>query len=424
MHSGTSGSLCFSLWRAFMLCLLIIGCRSDNTTCTTRRCLAKALMKRNLKPQPQDPTCLHPVEAFVDYQTIAVDTKKLRLIAMIKADMVWNDPELKWNRSVYPFDQVVLPVDKIWKPEIRVTNGISTTTQHGSHDLVADFNGTVFHSEIIYTEVNCEVNLFNYPFASDECPLALETFMHSGCGAELSIIGVGVLGGAQGDWQTDNAALEEYGNGYNYIRIALSIKHLNPFITLMLPSILLMMADVVSFALPLGGGERNSFKVTLVLSFTMFLIILNDELPGVTACSPIIRTHFCICLVLMVFSMLVSMILTRVAKEGGLIFGCSKCRPAENEASKEEVLAEARGDISVVQVNSTSNEESLKKVLKFLEASEAQDADTAKKEAFANKLDKIFFWFYFIATSCYFCGMITVMVHYDCDVNHFDFLKD
>lgn len=72
-------------------------------------------------------------------------------------------------------------------------------------------------------------------------------------------------------------------------QVSLSIKYVNPFITLMLPSILIVLADVVSFALPLGGGERNSFKVTLVLSFTMFLIILNNVLPGDSQCSPVIR---------------------------------------------------------------------------------------------------------------------------------------
>lgn len=72
-------------------------------------------------------------------------------------------------------------------------------------------------------------------------------------------------------------------------QVRLKMKFINPFITLMLPSILIILADVVSFALPLGGGERNSFKVTLVLSFIMFLVILNDALPGDSQCSPIIR---------------------------------------------------------------------------------------------------------------------------------------
>lgn len=72
-------------------------------------------------------------------------------------------------------------------------------------------------------------------------------------------------------------------------QVSLKMRSENPFLSLVLPSILIIVADVVSFTLPLGGGERISFKVTLVLSFIMFLIILNDLLPGGGQCSPIIR---------------------------------------------------------------------------------------------------------------------------------------
>lgn len=34
----------------------------------------------------------------------------------------WEDPELAWDTSVYMFDDVILPVDKIWTPELLVTN--------------------------------------------------------------------------------------------------------------------------------------------------------------------------------------------------------------------------------------------------------------------------------------------------------------
>lgn len=57
----------------------------------------------------------------------------------------------------------------------------------------------------------------------------------------------------------------------------------------MLPSYLILFVDIVSFALPLRGGGRNAFKVTLVLSFTLFINILNSQLPGDSECSPIIR---------------------------------------------------------------------------------------------------------------------------------------
>lgn len=55
-----------------------------------------------------------------------------------------------------------------------------TTMKHGSRDLLVTSNGTVMHSVIINAEVNCEVNLFNYPFAADECPVAIQTWTHDG----------------------------------------------------------------------------------------------------------------------------------------------------------------------------------------------------------------------------------------------------
>lgn len=75
---------------------------------------------------------------------------------------------------------------------------------------------------------------------------------------------------------------------YRTLQVSIELRPFNPFVSLLLPSILVILADVVSFALPLGGGERISFKITLVLSFIMFITILNNLLPGDSQCSPII----------------------------------------------------------------------------------------------------------------------------------------
>lgn len=52
--------------------------------------------------------------------------------------------------------------------------------KHSSRDLLVTSNGTVKHTVIISAAVNCEVNLFNYPFASDECPVAIQTWSEGG----------------------------------------------------------------------------------------------------------------------------------------------------------------------------------------------------------------------------------------------------
>ncbi|XP_070836824.1 5-hydroxytryptamine receptor 3A-like [Chaetodon trifascialis] len=381
MESEMLRFLIRSLWKAgFFLSLLAVACGRADPSCKTRRCLAEMLINKSYTSQPQYENCTQMIYVpLIEYQTLSVDTKNLRLISRLQASLIWSDLELGWNTSVYQYDEVILPVSKVWTPELHVTNGIVTTMKHSSRDLLAYSNGTLAHTVIINAEVNCEVNLFNYPFAADECPVAIQTWSTDGCGTELILGDLKMVDGTHGDWRTDSVLFQKQRDDRNYIMVALSIKYLNPFITLMLPSILIVLADVVSFALPLGGGERNSFKVTLVLSFTMFLIILNDELPGDSQCSPIIRTHFCICLVLMVFSMLVSLVLTRVAKDGSLILCC--CRKGstpENTANKEEKEdEEAKAGISVVPPNASEEHgQMLRKVVNFLQDLDAKEQET------------------------------------------------
>ncbi|XP_022608432.1 5-hydroxytryptamine receptor 3A-like [Seriola dumerili] len=408
----------------FLLGLLTAGRGCAEPSCTNRRCLAEMLINKNFSSQPQYENCTQIIHVpFIEYQTLSVDTKNLRLNSRLQATMVWRDHELRWNTSVYKYDEVALPVDKVWTPEIRVTNGIQTTMKHSSRDLLVYSNGTLKHTVIINAEVNCEVNLFNYPFAADECPVAIQTWAAGECGTKLVLGELRMVDGTHGDWETDQVDFQQQRDDRNYIMVSLSIRYVNPFITLLLPSILIVLADVISCTLPLGGGERNSFKVTLVLSFTMFLIILNEQLPGDSKCSPIIRIHFCACLVLLVFSMLLSLVLTRVAKDGLISCCWSKGPVPKNTENKEEKEdEEAKPDISVIQLNgSEEDKQMLRKVVNFLEAFEAKDKESERYQKIANTLDKIFFWFYLVFGALYFCAMTYVMVKYRCKVNHFDF---
>ncbi|XP_034750620.1 5-hydroxytryptamine receptor 3A-like [Etheostoma cragini] len=418
--------LTHSLWKViFLLSFITIGCGHADSTCTTRRCLAEMLISQSRLSQPQSENCTQKINVpLIEYQTLSVDTKNLRLISWLHAALAWIDPDLGWNTSVYPYNTVVLPVNTVWTPELHVTNGITTTMEHASSDLLVNSNGSVKHDVIINAEVNCQVNLFNYPFASDKCPVAIQTWSKDGCGTELAFGKVILINSNHGDWQTDSVAIEQHVSQDNrkYIMVALSLNFMNPFMTLLLPSYLIILADVFSFSLSLEGGERNSFKVTLVLSFTMFLIILNDQLPGDSQCSPIIRIHFAVCLVLMVLSMLVSMMLTRLAKDGSLIF-YSKGSVPENTANNDKKEdEEVKADISVVQLNGSEEySRMLRKVSNFLEALEAQTQKIERNQMFANKIDKTYFWCYLILGSMYFFATTYVMINYECKTNHFDF---
>lgn len=51
-----------------------------------------------------------------------------------------------------------------------------------------------------------------------------------------------------------------------------------------------MLMDIVGFYLPPNSGERVSFKITLLLGYSVFLIIVSDTLPATAVGTPLIGT--------------------------------------------------------------------------------------------------------------------------------------
>ncbi|KPP59311.1 hypothetical protein Z043_122780, partial [Scleropages formosus] len=246
----------------------------------------------------------------------------------------WKDPDLTWNTSTYPYDLVVLPVEDIWTPSLSVKNALSSTTVPFSSDLVVYSNSQVEYSFYMQIDVGCEINLFRYPFASDSCPVFLNGWDAQGCGINLIYSNITVMNKNRGDWQTVSVQRKMDQSGHVYLWVTVSVRSFTPFVTLVLPSLLIMMADIFSFVLPFEGGERNTFKVTLVLSFVMFLLILSNILPGGNTCSPLIQYHFTICLILLVLSMMQSMVVSRLVEDSSL-FSCSVPRWLKGKRNKD-----------------------------------------------------------------------------------------
>lgn len=57
---------------------------------------------------------------------------------------------------------------------------VTTTMTHSSRDLLVRSNGTVQHNVIINAELDCEIKMFNYPFATDQCPIAIQAWAFDG----------------------------------------------------------------------------------------------------------------------------------------------------------------------------------------------------------------------------------------------------
>lgn len=59
-------------------------------------------------------------------------------------------------------------------------------------------------------------------------------------------------------------------------------------VNLLVPSCFLITVDLFSFVLPPQSVDRSSFKMTLVLGYTVFLLVMNDLLPVTGEKTPLI----------------------------------------------------------------------------------------------------------------------------------------
>nr|XP_043900413.1 5-hydroxytryptamine receptor 3A-like [Solea senegalensis] len=85
-------------------------------------------------------------------------------------------------------------------------------------------------------------------------------------------------------------------------------------VNLLIPSFFLTTVDLLSFLLPPQSVDRSLFKMTLILGYTVFLLIMNDLLPITGDTIPLINVFLSLCLGLMVASLLETILIVNLLR--------------------------------------------------------------------------------------------------------------
>ncbi|KAK6479693.1 5-hydroxytryptamine receptor 3A-like [Huso huso] len=348
--------------------------------CVTRACLVSTLLVST--NQYVIPSEREGCKVEVKITNISIET----------LEVVWHDPSLHW-KSV--FDSVPLPVDYVWTPTLTVKNGLKMEKQSETSHLLVYSNSTVMYNYLLWVTVGCDVNLYKYPFASDFCAIFLTGWTEDGCGVELDIMNasITVMGKDRGNWVTESAEMEGK-DGHTILKVNIRSQIYKVLVSLIIPSIMIILADVVGFALPILDGERVSYKVTLVLGFVMFLLILTDILPGSPKCVPLLSQHFTITLIFLLLSLIETVLVTYLAAAGApsLCPPWRKGREAKQHPEKEAgERKQDKGQNGVAPellsdtVSPGLGAKPLQRIIRFISYMEDQEQDAEKKKSFAAK---------------------------------------
>ncbi|XP_071397842.1 5-hydroxytryptamine receptor 3A-like, partial [Centroberyx affinis] len=188
-------------------------------------------------------------------------------------------------------------------------------------------NGLVRNYKPIQVVTACTLNIYNFPFDVQNCSLTFQSWLHT-----INDINITLMRSPeelredkslfmnQGEWELLHV-LSKYksfsldnDDYYAEMKFHVVIRRRPLFYTvnLLMPSIFLMVMDVVGFYLPPDSGERVSFKITLLLGYSVFLIIVSDTLPATAIGTPLIGVYFVVCMALLVISLTETVLIVRL----------------------------------------------------------------------------------------------------------------
>ncbi|XP_051570768.1 zinc-activated ligand-gated ion channel-like [Myxocyprinus asiaticus] len=185
---------------------LIVMTSGNQTNPCNSRCLANTITAKKMKSAPQGDNCTVSVKVTsIQYEMLSFDTKDMQMNSRIKINLLWKDPELGWNRTIFDFPAILLPVDQIWTPGIVFDHAIYETVKPYTSDVKVTRSGTVDHAVIVSMGISCDISLFYYPFVVGECLVGINGWNQTDCGLTLNLPSndnISLVGGNAGEWQT------------------------------------------------------------------------------------------------------------------------------------------------------------------------------------------------------------------------------
>ncbi|XP_053151242.1 zinc-activated ligand-gated ion channel-like [Hemicordylus capensis] len=106
-------------------------------------------------------------------------------------------------------------------------------------------------------------------------------------------------------------------------------------LSLIVPSIVLVVADLCGFLIPLQ--DRLSYMITLLLAYLVFHSSLVGSLPGSASCNPLLSYYYIGLLVLLVLSTIETVLVTKLVADNNNLW--LKCGLQEGKARASTILA-------------------------------------------------------------------------------------
>uniref|UniRef100_A0A3B4A805 Uncharacterized protein n=1 Tax=Periophthalmus magnuspinnatus TaxID=409849 RepID=A0A3B4A805_9GOBI len=257
-------------------------------------------------------------------QLVDVDEKNQLMTTNVWLWQEWVDVKLKWNPDEYGgITSIRVPSETIWLPDIVLYENADGRFE-GSlmTKAIVRWDGTIMWTPPASYKSSCTMDVTFFPFDRQNCSMKFGSWTYDGNMVDLVLVDHYVDRKDffdNGEWEILNAtgAKGSRRDGvywYPFVTYSFILKRLPLFYTLFLiiPCLGLSFLTVLVFYLPSDEGEKLSLSTSVLVSLTVFLLVIEEIIPSSSKVIPLIGEYLLFIMIFVTFSIIVTVFVINV----------------------------------------------------------------------------------------------------------------
>ncbi|XP_053554443.1 acetylcholine receptor subunit alpha [Bombina bombina] len=276
---------------------------------------------------------VRPVQRFKDKVEVTVGLQLIQLINVDEVNQIvttnvrlkqqWVDINLKWNPTEYGgIQKIRISSGDIWHPDLVLYNNAN-----GDFAIVKDtkvlleYTGKVTWTPPAIFKSYCEIIVTYFPFDVQNCSMKLGTWTYDG-----TLVAINPESDRpdlssfmeSGEWlMKDNRCWKHWvyyaccpdtpylDITYHFLMQRLPLYFI---VNVIIPCLLFSFLTGLVFYLPTDSGEKMTLSISVLLSLTVFLLVIVELIPSTSSAVPLIGKYMLFTMVFVITSIIITVI--------------------------------------------------------------------------------------------------------------------
>ncbi|XP_061464413.1 acetylcholine receptor subunit alpha isoform X2 [Rhineura floridana] len=277
--------------------------------------------------------CIRPVSNHRDAVNVTVGLQLIQLINVDEVNQIvttnvrlkqqWNDVNLKWNPEEYGnVKQIRVQSSNLWRPDfVLYNNADGDFAIVKDTKVLLDYTGHITWTPPAIFKSYCEIIVTHFPFDEQNCSMKLGTWTYDG-----SVVAIypesdypdmnNFMEG--GEWVMKECRGWKHCVDYDccpntpYLDITyhfvMQRLPLYFIVNVIIPCLLFSFLTGLVFYLPTDSGEKMTLSISVLLSLTVFLLVIVELIPSTSSAVPLIGKYMLFTMVFVITSIIITVI--------------------------------------------------------------------------------------------------------------------